>query len=311
MKLEEIGFYTLSDERAMNASSNSSLYRCELLITKKCNFHCPYCRSVGQELAAEQAYETVSLWRGMGLKNVRFSGGEPTQNLPSLISGVVAARGCDHIAVSTNGSAEKEIYKMLIDIGVNDFSVSLDACCASVGDKLAGRDGMFKRVVENIKYIASRGVYITVGIVVINETEERLRDVIAYADSLGVSDVRPIPAAQWKNTLSIPVGTLEKYPILKYRSQSRLFRGNPAEKCPLVLDDMAVMGDKHYPCIIYMREGGNPIGTVSRDMRKERNEWYMAHNPRTDGICANQCLDVCREYNNRHIEFRKILGVRS
>jgi len=241
----------------------------------------------------------------MGLKNVRFSGGEPTLNLPALISGVFAARGCEHIAVSTNGSAGRETYQMLIDIGVNDFSVSLDACCASVGDKLAGRDGMFQEVVGNIKYIVSTGVYVTVGIVVVDETEEQLKSVIAYADSLGVSDIRPIPAAQWKNTLSIPVGTIKKYPILKYRSQSRLFRGGPAEKCPLLLDDMAAMGDDHYPCIIYMREGGDPIGKIGPKMREERHEWYKNHTPRTDKICSSQCLDVCREYNTRHINFQR------
>ena len=45
MKLEEIGFYTLDDERAKHASETSPLWRCELLLTNKCNFHCPYCRA--------------------------------------------------------------------------------------------------------------------------------------------------------------------------------------------------------------------------------------------------------------------------
>jgi len=44
MKLEDIGFYTLSDERAKNTSINTSLKRCEILITDKCNLKCPYCR---------------------------------------------------------------------------------------------------------------------------------------------------------------------------------------------------------------------------------------------------------------------------
>lgn len=307
MKLDNIGFYTLSDDRARTANKSSPLSRCELLITKKCNFSCPYCRRVGQELTPNQVERIVSLWKSMGLKNIRFSGGEPTQNMPSLVSGIIAARGCDHIAVSTNGSADPSVYKLLVDLGANDFSVSLDACCASVGDKLAGRDGMFERVVSNIQYLVSLNVYVTVGIVVTDETEENLRDVIIFADSLGVSDIRPIPAAQWKNTLSIPVGILDKYPILKYRSRSRLFRGNPARKCPLVLDDMAVMGDKHYPCIIYMREGGKAIGTVGSLMREKRYEWFSKHNPRTDKICSAQCLDVCREYNNRYIRFHSAL----
>ena len=46
MKLEDIGFYTLSDERAANASEKSDLWRCEILLTDKCNFNCIYCNNI-------------------------------------------------------------------------------------------------------------------------------------------------------------------------------------------------------------------------------------------------------------------------
>ena len=42
-RLEDIGFYTLSDYRASQCSASSPLWRCELLLTDRCNFHCPYC----------------------------------------------------------------------------------------------------------------------------------------------------------------------------------------------------------------------------------------------------------------------------
>jgi hypothetical protein len=44
MKLEDIGFYTLSDNRALNVSAWSPMIRCELVLTDRCNFRCPYCR---------------------------------------------------------------------------------------------------------------------------------------------------------------------------------------------------------------------------------------------------------------------------
>ena len=43
MKLEDIGFYTLTDERAANTCKDSRLSRCELILTDVCNFKCPYC----------------------------------------------------------------------------------------------------------------------------------------------------------------------------------------------------------------------------------------------------------------------------
>ena len=46
MKLEEIGFGTLCDDRAKNVSPTSPLWRASLLITSRCNFRCPYCNGL-------------------------------------------------------------------------------------------------------------------------------------------------------------------------------------------------------------------------------------------------------------------------
>ena len=82
MRLEDIGFYTLSDERARNAGPRSALQRCELILTDRCNFKCPYCRGLSPELSGDlslkDAKKTLYLWALDGLRNVRFSGGEPT-----------------------------------------------------------------------------------------------------------------------------------------------------------------------------------------------------------------------------------------
>src|ERR1035437_6707334 len=152
MKLENIGFYTLSDKRAETATPFSKLMRCELVLTGRCNFKCPYCRSVGgADLPLDEAIRTVNLWCDEGLQNIRFTGGEPTlyKGLGTLVS-LAKARGVQHIALSTNGATSFSRYEELIALGVNDFSISLDACCAEDGDSMAGgRKGSFKKVVAN------------------------------------------------------------------------------------------------------------------------------------------------------------------
>ena len=102
---------------------------------------------------------------------------------------------------------------------------------------------------------------------------------------------------------------LDVHPILKYRVQNILAGRNVREilesdtnKCPLVLDDMAVMGDYHFPCVIYMRERGEPIGKVSKNMRQERFEWFKKHDSKKDKICVTNCLDVCIAHNNKCIK---------
>jgi molybdenum cofactor biosynthesis enzyme MoaA len=55
MKLEDIGFYTLSDARAFNSSYNSDLMRCELILTDRCNFKCVYCRGLKENLKGDMS----------------------------------------------------------------------------------------------------------------------------------------------------------------------------------------------------------------------------------------------------------------
>ena len=131
-QLGSIGFYTLSDQRAKTASEHTRLVRCELLLTGRCNFHCEYCRGVGgKDIPFEKACELLDLWCKDNLYAVRFSGGEPTlyRRLPELVQ-YARAGGIQKIAVSTNGSAPWSKYEKLLKAGVNDWSVSLDACCA-------------------------------------------------------------------------------------------------------------------------------------------------------------------------------------
>lgn len=312
MDLAQIGFYTLSDERAKNASSTSQLWRCELILTGRCNFKCPYCRSVGgNDLPLDKAKDIVKLWASDGLKNIRFSGGEPTlyAGLEELVALAKLLR-VERIALSTNGAASMTLYKKLLDSGVTDFSISLDACCAEDGDRMAGgRKGSFDRVTTSIREL-SKLTYVTVGVVLTQDNVGQTEKIVEFADSLGVSDIRVIPAAQAGQklpALNLSAELFAKYPILKYRADNlaagRSVRGLPLygpSSCGLVLDDMAVMGDDHYPCIIYMREGGNTIGKVGPGMREERKQWHDTHNVLEDPICSKNCLDVCCDYNSKY-----------
>lgn len=319
MKLEEIGFYTLEDNRAKNSSSTSPLWRCELLLTDRCNFNCPYCRGVRKELSGDidfsLASKIVQYWCDEELKNIRFSGGEPTL-YPFLDSLVIKARkgGVERIALSTNGSSKLDYYKYLIDCGVNDFSISLDACCSSFGDKMSGVCGEWENVVKNIKEL-SKLTYVTTGVVFTNETEKDISNIINFANSLEVSDIRIISSAQYNENIDIysdiDKNILKKYPILRYRINNfrkgknvRGINGKDTNKCYLCLDDMAIINGYHYPCIIYLREGGNPIGYFDKNTREDRRNWFLSHDTKTDSICRKNCLDVCVDYNNKAMALR-------
>lgn len=321
-ELEKIGFYTLSDKRVKELSPVSPLQRCELILTSRCNFACPYCRGMQEEdkgdMSFVEALRIIKSWASAGLQNIRFSGGEPTlwKNLVTLVK-IAKHLGIKRCALSTNGSRDLSLYKELYKAGIDDFSISLDSCCAATGNKMAGNIPVFDTVVNNIKEL-SKITYVTVGVVLTEDNQHELNDIISFASSLGVADIRIIPAAQVRKEhkdLKISVN-LEKYPILKYRTENFLnglsvrgIKDTDNHLCPLVIDDMAVMNGKHYPCIIYMREHGKEIGnfTTIEEVKAARLFWARTHNCFEDIICKNNCLDVCVDYNNRVREINKSL----
>ena len=324
MKLEEIGFYSLSNNRAKNTSVNSQMKRCEMIITEYCNFKCPYCRGLKNEIYGNRKIKELSLneikrnidyWcENEPLENIRFSGGEPTlhKDIVEIVK-YSKEKGIKRIAISTNGSNKIELYKQLIDVGCNDFSISLDASCSSDGDMMAGYiDGAWDIVVKNIE-ILSKLIYVSVGVVLSPDNIDKTIDIINFADSLGVADIRIISAAQYNKPIpklnEISIEIRKKHPILDYRIKhfagGRNVRGikkTDSNKCSLVLDDSVIAGDYHFPCVIYMREKGNSIGKVSPNMRLEREQWFLKHDVYKDKICRENCLDVCIDYNNKYSE---------
>jgi molybdenum cofactor biosynthesis enzyme MoaA len=247
------------------------------------------------------------------LKHIRCSGGEPTVHA-GLMDMVKQAekRGVNRIALSTNGSAEWAVYEKLVGLGVNDFSISLDACCSAFGDKMAGVKGKWNRVVESIAKLSER-TYVTVGVVLTDDNVSEVGKIVKFAHNLGVADIRVIPAAQYAKALSeVKIGkeVLDAHPILKYRfnnaAQGNGVRGlscGDCKRCHLVKDDSVVAGNFHFPCVIYLREGGDPIGTVGENMRQDRIAWFESHDTFEDEICGNNCLDVCVDYNNKAEDF--------
>ena len=338
--LESIGFYTLSDSRVANVSMSSPMWRCELILTDLCNFKCPYCRGIDEPhargLTWDEASFVVKMWASQGLKNIRFSGGEPTmwkgyesfedgtnvrRDLSDLVS-LSKELGIEHIAISTNGSVNTKVYKKLINCGVNDFSISLDACCAETGDRMAGeKKGAWQRVVDNIREI-SKLTYVTVGVVFTQENVNEFQEIVRFAsEDLKVADIRILSSAQWNAGLAdvrIDSAFLDKHPILKYRMANfassrhvRGLKGTDSKQCPLMLDDMAVLDGFHFPCIIYLREQGAPVGKIDTSLsplkamqkaREERRQWIARTNTHDDPICKKNCLDVCIDYNNRATE---------
>lgn len=312
--LEDIGFYTLCDERVKQLDAHSPMWRCEIILTDRCNFNCTYCRGLREDIQGDMPIEVaeriIDLWAADGLRNLRFSGGEPLlyAGLDRLVTRAQMS-GVQRIAISTNGSMPLDDYLFLVNCGVNDFSISLDACCAADCGVMSGTNGCkFNNIENNIREL-SKVTYVTVGVVLTEQNAPNVRNIVEYAHGLGVADIRIIPAAQNGKMIEGVEGIgddiLNAHPILRYRVDN-IKRGRPVRsiedydspRCFFPIDDSVVAGNYHFPCVIYLREGGDPIGEIGERMRQDRIEWSEKHRPQDDPICSKNCLDVCVDHNN-------------
>jgi hypothetical protein len=136
---------------------------------------------------------------------------------------------------------------------------------------------------------------------------------------MGVTDVKIMSLAQEDGIVDVSWMNKElatQFPFLAWRTGNfrncRGVRGldtKDSPKCALVLDDVTIAGNKHYPCNVYFREGGQAIGTVGSadNMMAERANWYERHNSLEDPICSKMCMDLLRTYNNRVSEINPYL----
>jgi MoaA/NifB/PqqE/SkfB family radical SAM enzyme len=226
--------------------------------------------------------------------------------------------GIEKIAVSSNGYSNLDLYIRLINAGVNDFSISLDACCAEKVDEMAGGiKGAFSKITNNIREL-SKLTYVTVGVVLTQDNIDSLNDTISFASSLGVSDIRIILAAQEGDrlkTVKVSDKLLSKHPILAYRVKNiqnglpiRGIGNNDYNRCGIVLDDVAVVDGYHYPCIIAFREGAPPIGKLVGNWRHDRLNWFLNTNTHKNNICKSNCLDCLVKTNNIFASSNKKYG---
>lgn len=325
MSLDQIGFHTLRDERARVCSTTSPMTRACFIITGRCNFMCPYCNgsTCDRDFTVEQVRTLLTDLRTHGLGVTRFTGGEPTlhKGLPEMV-GIAQSLRIPSIALSTNGSARPELYRELVAAGVNDFSISADCKDLEMATKLSGRPGTWERVVQNIRMLSGL-TYVNIGTTITDENLDRIPETLQFLGDLGVSDVKLATATQFKGEIPpeildrIPQTLLDRMPVLKYRIEhyraGRPVRGLREDRdtslCLWVQDDIILTPDGHYPCIVYPREKGEPIGPLRSvaEMREARRAWAFARSSFEDPICRPFCMDIFADCNRRIVDLQGII----
>ena len=132
-------------------------------VTDLCNFRCHYCLVPDgiewlprdEILTFEEIARVVQTLVGLGIRDVRLTGGEPLvrKGFPDLAARVAAIPGIRDLSVTTNGVLLQRDARSLVSAGIRRFNVSLDALSRDRFAEVTGRDAL-ARVMSGLSELA-------------------------------------------------------------------------------------------------------------------------------------------------------------
>jgi GTP 3',8-cyclase len=121
-------------------------------VTDRCNFRCRYCMPAEglqwlpkpELLTFEEIHRLVRVMAGMGVREIRLTGGEPLvrRDLPELVSRLAAAPGVEDLSLTTNGVLLDRLAGPLADAGLRRLNVSLDSLSHTRFAEITRRDAL-------------------------------------------------------------------------------------------------------------------------------------------------------------------------
>lgn len=287
------GFSEITQER-LNYQGNDPWFA-EVALTGKCNFRCTYCNRFSEELDVP-AFEA---WLGglkTPLRHIQLTGGEPTVHPQFERLVALCRKHTEVLGLSTNGSWPIDKY---LALPVDMFSISLDDYDLSVLRERGYREPA--HLIVAIQAL-SRVRYVNVGLVIDERNVGRVEAIIDYILQLGADDVKLSISTKAMGLLPKFREDYEGYPILSYRvkrfNEGKPMRGYPAPRCGIAKNDVTIVGEKHYPCLVYFREKGAAIGSVrDPNMLQQRAAWAAEHDCTKDPICSKYCMDFKCDFN--------------
>jgi len=149
----------------------------------KCNLRCRFCYYGedlrGEDCTTEKLKSFLKLASERGIKDVDFSGGEPTirKDFVELVSYAKKLR-FRNICVITNGfmMADKEYTEKLVDAGLNEVLFSVHGNSKKLNDYLTKVPSSFERLMEAIKNIKSLDVRFRTNTTVTKQNYKSLAD---------------------------------------------------------------------------------------------------------------------------------------
>src|SRR5438309_6337170 len=132
-------------------------------VTDRCNFRCQYCMPAeglpwlerDEILRFEEITRIVRILVGMGVYDVRLTGGEPLvrRDFPRLAAMLARVDGVQDLSVTTNGFLLERDAEALVRAGIHRFNVSIDSLQRDRFYELTRRDAL-DRVLRGLEVLS-------------------------------------------------------------------------------------------------------------------------------------------------------------
>jgi cyclic pyranopterin phosphate synthase len=121
-------------------------------VTDRCNFRCQYCMPAdglpwlerSAVLTFEEIERVVRVMVGIGIEDVRLTGGEPLvrREFPRLVSMLSPIEGLKDLSLTTNGYLLERDAAALVDAGIGRVNVSIDSLSRDRFFQITRRDSL-------------------------------------------------------------------------------------------------------------------------------------------------------------------------
>jgi len=276
------------------------------------------------------------------VSHIHFTGGEPTliADLPKFIR--LATDLGILCSITSNGTASPSSYRKIIESGLTEIRISLDSYSEKEFDQIVQRQGTFVKVIKSIKEITRLrdqtfpDSFLVLNVCVGQMNLGKIEKSLDFFINLQPNDIKFLVIAQEKEFVvnhqsqqlikrlekKLNIFPPEKFMLLKKKIQN-LFNPNAIglqdpetqkvmKHCFIPMTERTIDGKNYYPCSIYVRYYGEPIGEISEPFTIQQQkimQFTRKHDCTKDPICKDFCTNCCKIFNQKTNQILSLDGL--
>ncbi len=186
-------------EKVKNFKKKKTLSWVVLEITDACNINCLWCyanagyaiKRPRKHMPFENLKKVLKLLLDAGVKQITFSGGEPTI-YPRIKDAIKTAKDMGFVVhINTNGYVlTKDLIREFKYLGLSQIQTNIDSINPVKHDFIRGMPGSFEKAVRCLKNASEVGITAVSQTVLTNLNEKEVIDIFRLARDLGVHRCR-------------------------------------------------------------------------------------------------------------------------